>query len=404
MRNVEGYLAVLGVFVGSVGLLSFPQAQASPQYVRPPSGGAYVVSSDVSSQVGEVVSVDVLAGRVVGAIGKGYEPDLLVSPDGSRLFVSYAHRAATGGVFQILDGGTGAVVTTAEDPAPWPSVGVAYQTRMALSRDAIWVYQFKAKHNDDGSDSYWIETIDARSGTRLPGSANLPVCGAGQIVPGVERHRVYVLCDTSQDFRSIRLDDLGWSVGTPQRLSVGQGTTYGAPAAAFLSQDGSLLTVIQRGGAVARVDVSAVRPAGRDSLDRVARRIVVPDNAGLGVPPFEIPPESEDNSDWFAGSTVPRQSAVVSPDGSRLYLMVARGTDTRAKTDRIVVFRTALLDRLATFDIDREIASISLTSSGMLLAVDRKSSALLVLDAGTGKLLRVINGVGRRPSFAVPVP
>jgi hypothetical protein len=60
-------------------------AQVPDTLVRPKSGWLYVAASDYRAQVGRVLLVDPDAGRVVGILTTGVQPDIAVSSDRTRL-------------------------------------------------------------------------------------------------------------------------------------------------------------------------------------------------------------------------------------------------------------------------------------------------------------------------------
>lgn len=73
------------------------------------------------------------------------------------------------------------------------------------------------------------------------------------------------------------------------------------------------------------------------------------------------------------------------------------------KTDsEIAVLTSDTLERLGTIPFTRPVVSFTISSDGAkVYAVDRKGGAVAVIDAASGKELRIIPGLGPGPVFAV---
>lgn len=200
--------------------------------------------------------------------------------------------------------------------------------------------------------------------------------------------------------RVLTLTEQGGSVDRKiPRISVGEAAASDEYMAPFLTQSGQVLTVVRGDGRFVKVNTNSQQVLLKDAVDRSSRNVV----NGVGRQMRGREPANQ--NDWLAGRQVMRQVPVVSPDGERLYLITATGTDSRAVRDRVAVLNSDTLDRLQTFLPSHPFVSISISADGKALyAVDTLNAAVLVIDTTTGQELRTISGVGTRPVFAVVVP
>ena len=171
------YKRLAGIAMLAAGLISSGAVVARGQtFTRAASGWLYVVTSDYKTHKGRVLVVDPASGRIAGAMDKGYQPEVIPSSDGTRLFVTYDNSRGPGGAFEVIDGATGAVSLHIDEPYARGGIG-SYSPRMVLSRDGSWLYRYKAEHSMENGYSYWIETFDAAANVMLPERVKLPVCG-----------------------------------------------------------------------------------------------------------------------------------------------------------------------------------------------------------------------------------
>lgn len=401
--RIRGYGIGIRLRLGLIVLMGATvlASQGPQKLATPRPGWLYVVASDYRNQNGQVLLVDPDPGKVVSVLETGYEPDIVLSADGARLYLSHIESSAAGprGTFEVIDTTDGTVVRRFDDADPWPSRGMAYASRMALSRDGRWLFRFKI-HTVGEQRSYYVETFDTERLAVLPERALVPLCGSAMLIASAQRETVYVACSVSQDVRVLTLTEQGGSVDRKiPRISVGEAAASDEYMAPFLTQSGQVLTVVRGDGRFVKVNTNSQQVLLKDAVDRSSRNVV----NGVGRQMRGREPANQ--NDWLAGRQVMRQVPVVSPDGERLYLITATGTDSRAVRDRVAVLNSDTLDRLQTFLPSHPFVSISISADGKALyAVDTLNAAVLVIDTTTGQELRTISGVGTRPVFAVVVP
>jgi YVTN family beta-propeller protein len=406
-RGRDHYLTALALCCVSLAGVVL-DGQGNGKYVPARPGWLYVVASDFRAKAGSITIVDPGAGRVVGSLSKGYEPDLALSLDGRRLFLSYVEEQPDGqprGVFEVIDARTGTVIDRRDDPDPWPSRGMAYTSRMALSRDGEWLYRFKL--SDSLTASGYVEVFDTSRNVVKAKTPVVSLCSPATLVPGDDRRTLYLACAKAQDVRRLVFDDGGTLLTKPQRTSV-EGGPHGEHLTAFMAPDGRTVNVIKGDARYVRVDAVSGQVAQKDAVDRVGRNVPVPTNApGLGAGNRDRGAGVSDVAnpfDWLAGRQIRRQPPVLSPDGSRVYLLTALGDDEHAggRRNQVAVLNGETLDLVQTIGLSRPSVSITLSQDGSrLYAVDTLNASLVVIDTATGNEVRTIPGVGRRPVFAI---
>src|SRR6266481_7907085 len=102
-------ISVCATLALSLATLAFGQDLTWPG--RPNSGWLYVVDSHRNVSESAVLVVDPEKGRIIASLPTGFQPDIAVSPDGLRLYLSYSERGTTsGGELAVIDTSTGAVL------------------------------------------------------------------------------------------------------------------------------------------------------------------------------------------------------------------------------------------------------------------------------------------------------
>lgn len=371
-------------------------AQRVATYVAAARGWLYVVASDYDTHTGRILVVDPESGRVVGGFTRGYQPDLLPALDANRLFISYDRMVGetAAGAFEAVDASSGTVLMHVDEAESRGGMHGVYRSQMALSRDGAWLFRYKTWISDVNGTSNWLETFDIARNALLPGKAFLPLCGDATIVPSTERRTLFVVCSRSEDIRVVTLSDSGGvPTGAMPRVSVGPGQIPGFPPRAFLQDGARTLTVINSDGSFLHVDTASRNVIHRDVVDRAARQVPAPADR----PVAGRRPNAQNPRDWLAGRAVGAPGGVLSPDGSRIYLGVMGKTDSE-----IAVLTSDTLERLGTIPFTRPFVSFTISSDGAkVYAVDRKGGAVAVIDAASGKELRIIPGLGPGPVFAV---
>ena len=380
----------------TLGVVVAADLHPSIQYRSAERGWLYVVTSGSDDGAGRIVIVDPKAGRVVGSLlVRGFQPDIVPSLDGARLFVSYdTHKGeVVGGAFEVIDTADGSVLYHREEAESRGGMGGAYQSRMALSNDGGLLFRFKSWTSDISGTSYWIETFDTVRSRMLADKAVLPVCGSATIYPAMQRTVLFVVCPQSEDVRILTLTASG-GLGTarPPRVSLGPGLKPGFPPAVLMQDGGRSLTVIKSDGSVLKIDTETGGVVLREAIDRSRRQVSIPEEHA----PIGRRAKSPSPTDWLARRAIHGAGASVSADGSTLFVNVISETGSA-----ILILNALTFEQLRTIPYRARYVTFALNSDGnRLYTVDHSSGLVSVIDVASGAEPRSIN-VGSRPVFAV---
>src|SRR2546428_6568226 len=133
-RLISLYVALCGAVVFP--LASLALGQAPPGFGRPDSGWLYVVDSKRNASESAVLVFDPDKGRAVASFSGGYQPDIALSPDGSRLYFSYSdYENPSEGKLQVIDTSTGAVMKELPNKNRWLTDSYSYAPNVVLSPD-----------------------------------------------------------------------------------------------------------------------------------------------------------------------------------------------------------------------------------------------------------------------------
>jgi DNA-binding beta-propeller fold protein YncE len=403
-------LVLGGLAVAQSGTTSPEGAQSPLPYQPPRAGWLFVADSNDYGSTGRVLVVDPEEGRVPWSFESGRLPDVAVSPDGLRLYVASSLQVPPGspltgnpwaGMLEVIDTMTG-IGRPVENNNRTVTTSHVYSSKMALSRDGRWLFQYKMELDVDRDyTTYYVDVFDTDVEVYVSGRAVVPLCGTAILVPGVAREEAAVLCAATADLRLLTLMDSGGTLDTRvRRLPVGIGPGHAHPSTLFLAQRMASVTVVTAEGRFLRT-VDGMEWRDQGVIDRSARQVSA-QNARRGAAPG---PGGRSTQDWLAGSRISHQVPVLSPDGSELYLGVRSGAEDARWFSRIAVLDTESLRRVRSIEAPGPLASIALSRDGKLIyGVDTIGRRIVVIDAVTGRGLRTIEGVGTSPVFAVVAP
>jgi len=372
---------------------------------RPNSGWLYVIDSKRNSPESAVLVVDSGKERVVAALSSGFQPDIAVSPDGSRLYLSYSDgRNPAEGKLQVIDTSTGAVLKELSNRNRWLTTYWAYSPNMVLSRDGAWLYLLKMDQSGGAAD--YIEVFDTHLNAFLSNRITLPECVSAIMVPS--EVGVYAVCGGTQDVHFVTVDREARTV-RPTSMTIDIANSLSEhiskpvpphhyphyPATGFVNPNAMTFTVVTTDGLFLRGDARSGETIDHGAIDRVPHE-----------PSFE--PGLPITTGWLQDRWLRSQTPVVSPDGKRIYLglgtakMLQHGNQS---LDRVVVLDLADFEFISTLNPHRSFWSFAINSSGnRLYVVDSDQAVIGVLDTNNARELGVINGVGTTPVYAVVAP
>jgi Methylamine dehydrogenase heavy chain (MADH) len=374
---------------------------------RPASGWLYILDSKRNEAESAVLVLDPEKGRIVESLYGGYQPDIAVAPDGSRLYLTYSETENTHeGKLQVIDTSTGAVLKELPNRNRWLTTIETYAPKMVLSRDGAWLYLFKMIASSDST--FHLEIFDTRLNTFLPDKIDLPGCVSATMVPSVAEDGVYVICGGTKDVRfvsvdrgskTVRVSPIIRDVNSPFREEAGTAVAGHVEshyvATGFVNPEGKTFTVVTTDGLYLKGDIASGRVIDHDSLDRTIQG--ANGGPGAGV-----------SAGWLDDRWVRSQRPVLSSDGNRIYLglgtakMLYHGSQL---LDRIAVLDATTMDLIKIVDPHRTFWSFAISSNeSQLYVVDSDHAVVGVLDVNSGRELGTVSGVGTTPVYAVVAP
>jgi DNA-binding beta-propeller fold protein YncE len=376
------------------------------------SGWLYVLDNNNMKNESQVLLVDPEQERVVRTFKAGQGPDMILSPDGTRLYLASALRKEgrlIQNVLQVIDTTSGKVLQTVDNPDHSISTLRESVSRMAISRDGRYVYASKNRVTWEGVFNY-LATFDTAQGQFLPETAPLPRCGVGRILVSPDDSRLNVLCHNTNDIRFLDLAEngaqrplnkaAGSRTATPPKLSLAlglSGTTMHSRGlvVGFLSQDGLASTVIMGDGRFFNIDNQSRTIMQANEIDSETRKIISTSS------------KTSSADDWLSDSWIRFQDLAISADGTKLYIGISRLVHLRQGVryfDRVVVLDSQTLKRIETINLPRLANSVAISRDGRrLYAISPDQACITIIDTASRES-RTIYSIGTSPIRAIVAP
>ncbi|HEV3483125.1 MAG TPA: hypothetical protein VGR97_12445 [Candidatus Acidoferrales bacterium] len=342
---------------------------------NPNAGRIYVLDSKRSFEHGEVLVISPTEMRVERRIPTGYRPDFVVSPDGTRLFVTSTEGPPQVGTLVVIDPISGTVVDRQVLPDRMMYTVMPTLPTLVASAKGRWVFVGKDRWTPSDAlgsyyqeDKYTLAAYDARQGILSKKDVAISEdCDGMHLVPSPSR--LYVICSSQNSVYSYPMTDDG--LGSPQVIGLPRNprqvfdgsldttavTTpvYPAIAGGVLSADESILTVFTSYLRAIQIDISTGR------IVRVEQ--VVDDR-------------------WALPNGV-----ISSPDGSRIYVAVGpvSSLNMGPGADEILVLNSESLAQVGNIRPASPVWSPAVSKDGQYLFVlAPKAQTLYVIDTTTG--------------------
>jgi hypothetical protein len=339
-------------------------------WTKPQPGWLYVLDPrpNVGETGGHVWLLDPESGKVMGGIHTGYHPDFALSPDGAMLYIASDTRTNSTEL-AALNTSTGEVLVGEKIVGRPVTTLIPPFSTMAVSGDGKFLRVLVKTPN---TENFQLNTIDAGSGTILPGIVHLGNCGNGEFVSFPTADEIYFLCPNVKkihiartDDRSRQLDNIYGQWPWERRFGVG---------AAFPTSDGKSIAVVRGDGAIFQMDAVSL------SFYPTAAR---------GGPGEQIT-----LSAW------PR-----SPDGTKVYIGNSHDLSAaNAIAREIRVYDTDTWRKLGTIKTSLPFWSTVASPDGKYLyALAPEQHTIIVIDAQTMREIRSIS-IGAVPALAIVAP
>jgi len=354
--------------------------------------GLYIVDSNQGQLSSRVLLIDPQDKRVLKTFNAGLQPDIAVSPDGTRLYLAFTeYQPDRMDKLQVIDTSSGAVLQTVENPERWLGTAPRYASKMAISSDGRRLYIYK-DHQTTKGDFYYLATFDTEKGKFLPETVALPGCLSAILVPLAEEGRINVLCTGMGDVRFLNVSESGAAAVSriPLRQSVakshGRNIGYVIP-----SRDGQRLAVVMGDGTFYNIDNKDRKVLRTGEIQNEA-----PAGAKVAIP------------DGLIERWIGVQPSTVSVDGSEAYVGVGYLENLRKGNrsfDEVAVLDTQNLKIRRVLQTSRPITALYRSKEGRYLyGLAQDDDSILVIDTATGGQVDVISGLVRTPTLLVNAP
>jgi DNA-binding beta-propeller fold protein YncE len=375
IRLVCRLLAGLSVVTLAMSVPTLASAATQTSSGNSHSGLLYIVDTLDGSNKSAILLVDPSQGKVMQSFQAGYRPDIILSPDGSRLYVASERvnpsTQLLEGILQTYDTSSGKVLSTAHNPDMLTSTVPVYKTRMAMSPSGRYIYMLK-DHNTVETTDLYVTAFDTVGGRVLRDHVSIPECNA-VLLPTSRDLDLYVGCIESAYVREVGLSD---SDEPRMELML--------PVKTF--------SLMNRWGAM------MVLPKEKGIL------LVARDGSGFVLDPSSGNVQSLGKL-LASGKLTGMHDILMSKSGSEAYF--AAGEEERGFEwyDQVVKLDASDLTVKATESTGVPFFSLALSANGgTLYTLNPERATLTVIDSASLRELRRMTHIGQTPIFAVPVP
>ncbi len=368
LKALSLFCLVAGPFAIIIG------SRASGGVAIPQGSGLYVLDTNDGLADSQVLLVDTSTGKVTKTYHAGYQPDMALSPDGTRLYLSSIRSTPDGlsqSLFETYDTNSGALISSVGNPDSFQSTIPIYGSHMAMSPSGKYIYILKMQ-NTKGLNQEFITAFDTERNRFLKDRVFLDFECNVVMLPNSENLTLDVACGNSSNLRELTLGDaeepvrdVRARIKTPQPKEK-WGAVFLQPGeqnVAFVSTSGSAFALERSSATVHR----------------------------LG--------STSDSGPWIQRGLLPENKSVV-------YFGAASVDRTYPnKQDTIVAADPYSLIPKGKFSTTQPFFSIELSRDGSTLyAINPVEASITLIDAATLHEVRRLGPVGRTPAFAIATP
>lgn len=392
---LTGLLASLGLGAGPLQSPSDLRRERAGPLKEAPSilpDRLYVLDTNLLSDESQVLLVDAARGRVLKRFPARHDPDAALSPDGTRLAICSSRTTPAGfpaPLVEVLDTANGRLVGRAPNPEALQALVPHYHIpRLTWSVDGDWIYALRLESKRPFGP--YLSRFDVSRGRFLDEQIKLQGRngGRGVSLPG---GGIAMIDEETIDFVNVGAEGVKTTTlrmrsidALRRRPGAGESIALGIPDIA-----GRGLEIVTADGWFATLDIQSGKAERSAPID------------ALPMPGGGLGPDSQP-SGWMAGWRVLPQDATVSPDGRRIYLGLSRRVHGQAgypsRMDRVAVLDRETMAPVRFITPRHPANSLALgRDGGVLYAISPEQSCLMLIEAATGKEIRVLYGVGRTP-------
>jgi len=357
------------------------------KWSRPQSGWLYVLDSNFGRASAQILLVDPQQGSVMGVIETGYEPDMALSPDGTRLFVTCGLVGQDS--LSIVDTGEGKVIGTASVGWQMKYIRMPLVTSLGLSPSGRWLYIKKMTPLETGIDEYSIAVFDTQTLQFVPDEIATPQCENRHFLIGPTDKDLQTHCGVTNTIRTIQLSPSGSLIGAKEEIELPP------------------LKVRHIRGEPIRPLVPLSHERAIQSFWSAERQSFLAIMGDGGVWKIE-PPPSQNKSALLGGRRdrqFPLREWPRSANGRTIFL----GSEPIANTpslDQVHVINTMTMAEIAMVRTSIPFWALALSRNDKYLYATSglRNQTITVIDAANFRELKAIKGIGTTPSIMIIAP
>jgi DNA-binding CsgD family transcriptional regulator/DNA-binding beta-propeller fold protein YncE len=329
--------------------------------ITAPNHLLYLVGESRSSSGEDITVVDPASQQVLHTIPVGYDPQIVLSADGSTLYLTDSQPS--GDTLSVIDTRDWRVLTQVSSPDRIKDIGIGLYA-MAVSPKGRHLYI----HKWNGGSAHWWDIFDTSTQEFAPNPPHVADCGIAQAFPPLgASSSLAILCHelNALVFVDLPSGNILGTVSTYNQASLGRCASGEDIAAARQAPDGTIY-LVTKGGCVLAVDTGEMAVKSTFRMDLPA--------------------------DW----RVPYDLIALSAAGDRLFVGVGPGTSSDGR--EIWTFDLQTQSRASAIRLEQSAWGIALSPDGRLLyAVNPVPDSLFAVDLGTGQQLWIMTDLPGDP-------
>ena len=345
----------------------------------------YVVDTARYKQHSQVLAVNATSGTVIRRFPAGHQPDAILSPDGTRLYVTSSEWVDTSSswahTLHTYDTKSGALLTSVETPDRLLVTLDRYGSRLTMSPSGRFIYILN--NHQRPHDEFYLAFFDTTRNALLKGRVELFGCGDAVVVPSISDYKLHVLCGHAATVRQIALRQSGEEVDDT-RVMIRHREPY-RPGLVLSDPVTDTLTLVGQDWTQIRVDMRS--------------RKVSPEPATAPAPgPTAFGARSDR---WLRTERAVRSGpAVFIATGSKVVLKSGSYS-----LDQIEKLNAVSLKSEGVLKLTTPIYSMVRSADGRsIYGVSPDTATIIAIDTGTLKEIRRLRIPAESPIFAIVSP
>lgn len=370
-KIAAGYAAVMVI----VSALAVVNCTATGGDRIPAGRGLYVLDTNDGGAGSQVMLIDITTGKVSKTYSAGFHPDMALSPDGTRLYITSTRVSGVEGSGQSLletyDTESGTLIGTVSNPESFQSTMPIYGSSMAMSHSGRYIYMLKL-HNTKGLTEEYITAFDTMQSRFLKDHISLDDECDIVMLPTSLDLTLDVACGNTAQLREVTLGDAVEPV-KDKALPIKTAQSLEKWGAVFLQPGERNVALVSASGSAFAIDRSSA----------AVQHLAV----------------TSQTAPWIQRGLMPENGTAVYFSSARVKRAYPNGLDT------ILVADPMSLVPLGTIAATQPFFSIELSRDGSTLyMVNPEQASITVVDSGSLREVRRLAPIGHTPTIAIAAP